>query len=110
MEFQSRRNLITLVSRLLTLLVSTLLIFISLPAWRVNTGSLELIRWDTIILSNKTALFFFDLMAVAGIGGFIAYKYRKKGNKGMYVLTMLVTWILVLFFGFVLKNAMPFRS
>jgi len=63
----------------------TLLIPISLIlayfAGKINTGAWELTRWDKHVLSTHTALFFFIIMSVAGMGGYIASKQKSKRRK-----------------------------
>ena len=54
----------------------------------------------TLILSSKSALFFFNIISIAMVGGYIASKYRS--NKPLYIgiqvatfgMVILVCWIL----------------
>jgi len=53
----------------------------------------------TLILSSKSALFFFNILAIAMVGGYIASKYRS--NKPLYIgiqattfsMVILIAWI-----------------
>lgn len=47
-----------------------------------------------MILSNKNALFFFNIIAVAVMGGYIASKFRH--NKPLYITIQVTTFILVI--------------
>jgi len=68
-------------------------------ASKINTGAWELARWDTHVLSNKTALFFGIIMAVAGMGGYIASKQKTKRaklviNVASLTLAMITAYVL----------------
>ena len=78
-----------------------------IPVWilfaylsvRLATGVEIISPVRPMILSNKNALFFFNILSVAIIGGFIASRYRH--NKPVYVgiqagtfgLVILIAWI-----------------
>ena len=47
-----------------------------------------------IILSSKSALFFFNIIAIAIIGGYIASKFRKR--KLLYISIQATTFALVI--------------
>jgi len=78
----------------------TLLVPVSLTlayfAMRLNTGALELVRWDSHILSSHTALFFGILMCVGAMGGYLASKQKTKRRKLIAnALTLVVVLLLV---------------
>ena len=50
-------------------------------ASKINTGALELQRWDTHVLSTHTALFFGILMSCGAIGGYLASRQKTKRRK-----------------------------
>ena len=54
---------------------------LSYGASKINSGAWELSRWDKHALSTHTVLFFFNIMAVAGMGGYIASKQKSKRRK-----------------------------
>ena len=79
----------------LTLLVPLSLIA-AFFASKINTGALELQRWDTHVLSNMTALYFGILMCVGGMGGYLASKQKTKRRKLIAnALTLVVVLLLV---------------
>ena len=47
-----------------------------------------------VILSGKNALFFFNIIAVAAMGGYIASKFRH--NKPLYITIQVTTFTLVI--------------
>ena len=71
------------------------------------TGARELLFWDTIIISNKNALFFFNLILIAGTGGYIASKFKKQPK--IRVAIMLGSQILALLVGAATFQSLPFR-
>lgn len=72
----------------------------------VVTGSRELLFWDTTIISNKNALFFFNLMAIGGFGGYVSSKAKSQKLKA---LILVITYTLVFAVGFVISKSLPFR-
>lgn len=52
-----------------------------------------------IILSSKSALFFFNIICIAIIGGYIASRYRH--NKSLYIGIQVVTLGLVILIAYV---------
>jgi len=87
----------------------TLLVPVSLTlayfAMRLNTGALELVRWDTHVLSNMTALYFGILVCVGGVGGYLASKQKTKRRK---LIANALTLVVVLLLVQVLGRFMPF--
>ena len=47
-----------------------------------------------IILSSKNALFFFNIITIAVIGGYIASRFRQR--KLLYILIQVITLVLVI--------------
>ncbi len=80
-------------------------VFLAWKAKAVTTGSVELTRWDSIVISNKTFLFFFVLTAIGGFGGYLSTKVPKK--RKVYVLA--ATYALVFTTGYIMAQAQPFR-
>ena len=74
-------------------------------ASKINTGAWELVRWDTHVLSNMTALYFGILVCVGGMGGYLASKQKTKRRK---LTTNIVTLVIVLLLANVLGSFMPF--
>lgn len=52
-----------------------------------------------LILSSKSALFFFNIISVAVIGGYIASRYRH--NKPLYIGIQVVTFGLVILIAYI---------
>ena len=52
-----------------------------------------------VILSGKNALFFFNIIAVAAMGGYIASKFRH--NKPLYITIQVTTFIMVILIAWV---------
>ena len=88
----------------LTLLVPTSLVLAFFAA-KLNTGALELSRWDIHVLSTHTALFFGILMCTGGMGGYLASKQRTKRRK---LIVNASTLALVLLLANVLGRFTPF--
>ena len=74
-------------------------------ASKINTGALELSRWDKHVLSTHTALFFFIIMAVAGMGGYIASKQKSKRRK---LIINVVALSLAMLLAGILSTFQPF--
>ena len=74
-------------------------------ASKLNTGALELQRWDTHTLSNMTALYFGILVCVGGVGGYLASKQKTKRRK---LIANALTLVVVLLLVQVLGRFMPF--
>ena len=82
-------------------------LFIMLPVWvlcawaqkPLITGVESITRWTENILSSKNAMFFFNIMMIAAVGGFLASKYRH--NKKIYILIQVVTLLMVILTGYI---------
>ena len=83
------------------------LILLSLPLWLLFawmakplvTGVEGLTSWTETIISSKNALFFFNIIAVAMMGGYLASRYRDR--KTIYIAIQVGTLIAVLIVGYV---------
>tara|TARA_B100000949_G_scaffold133625_1_gene117714 strand:+ start:1010 stop:1312 length:303 start_codon:yes stop_codon:yes gene_type:complete len=83
------------------------LILLSLPLWLLFawmakplvTGVEGLTSWTETIISSKNALFFFNIIAVAMMGGYLASRYRDR--KTIYITIQVGTLIAVLIVGYV---------
>ncbi len=56
----------------------------------------------TLILSSKSALFFFNIISIAMVGGYIASKYRS--NKPLYITIQVSTLAMVILIAWVTSN------
>jgi len=68
-----------------------LLAYLSVP---LVTGVEIVYPLRGVILSGKNALFFFNIIAVAAMGGYLASKFRN--NKPVYIAIQTTTFILVI--------------
>ena len=89
---------------LLTLLVPLSLVT-AYFASKLNTGALELQRWDEHVLSNMTALYFGILVCVGAIGGYLASKQKTRRR---WLIANALTLVVVLLLVQVLGRFMPF--
>jgi len=74
-------------------------------AKEITTGAVELTRWNSLVISNKTALFFMVMMTIAGFGGYVSSKFT--GKKKTMILA--ITYSIVFITGYVMSKAVPFR-
>ena len=63
------------------------------------TGIEGLTTWTDTTISSKNALFFFNIIAVGMLGGFIASRYRNR--KPIYITIQALTLVAVLIVGYV---------
>jgi len=75
-------------------------------AYPIVSGSVELTRWATVTITNKTAMFFFVLASVGAATGTVSYRMRSLPAK---CLTLAVGYTLVFALGSVMSGSLPFR-
>lgn len=70
-------------------------ILLSEAAQDVNAAFAEADRWRHVIVSNKSFLFFFNLVIVGIAGGAIGsrFKHRKRVRFGIMIATWGVIWL-----------------
>jgi hypothetical protein len=68
----------------------------------INTAAAEAHRWREVIISNKTFLFFFNLMMIGAVGGFIGSKYKKQPKIRFTIMG--ITWLIIYMVGFGLSQ------
>ena len=64
----------------------------------ITTAAAEVGRWRHVIISNKTILFFFNLIMIALIGGLISSRFKHR--RVVRISIMMVTWMLIYTVGF----------
>ncbi len=70
----------------------------------ITTSSIEFERWASVIISNKTVLFFANLILIGLIGGYFSSKQRTPGRK---LLVLVPTWIVIFAVGGILSKSSP---
>ena len=83
------------------------LVIATLPLWLLFaflakpliTGTEGLTGWTETVISSKNALFFFNIIAVGMMGGYIASRYRSR--KVMYALIQGGTLLAVIVVGYI---------
>ena len=88
-------------------LARNFLVLLSIPLWilfawlakPLVTGIEGLTTWTDTTISSKNALFFFNIIAVGMLGGFIASRYRNR--KPIYITIQALTLVAVLIVGYV---------
>jgi hypothetical protein len=81
-------------------------ILISLASISIVSGSRVLTDWSTLTVSNKSFLFFFNLMAIGAIGGILSSKVHTLPLK---LIILLITYLLVFIVGFIMSKSLPIR-
>ena len=71
-------------------------------ALEINTAAAEAHRWREVIVSNKTFLFFFNLIIIGVIGGYIGSKYKRRPKIRFTI--MAITWFVMYLVGFGLSQ------
>jgi len=69
------------------------------------TGAEELVRWQTIVFANKTALYFMLLMAIGGLGGYYWGRVHSPISKVAVACTTVTIFLLV---GWMMSLMSPF--
>ena len=68
----------------------------------ITTAAAEAGRWREVIISNKTVLFFFNLILIGVVGGAISSRYKHR--KVLRLSIMVTTWMIIYTVGFGLSQ------
>ena len=83
---------------ILTIIAGITALFLLETSLEITTAAAEVSRWREVIVSNKTILFFFNLVMIALIGGLISSQFKHR--RVLRITIMMVTWIVIYSVGF----------
>lgn len=68
----------------------------------ITTAAAEAGRWREVIISNKTVLFFFNLILIGVVGGAISSRFKHR--RVLRITIMMITWMMIYSVGFGLSQ------
>ncbi|KKN70509.1 hypothetical protein LCGC14_0429390 [marine sediment metagenome] len=87
-----------LMKSILVVIAGIAAIYLLETSLEITTAAAEVGRWKQVIVSNKTVLFFFNLIMIALIGGLISSQFKHR--RVLRITVMMITWMVIYSVGF----------